>query len=138
MPGLRPYNTKQREAILSCIRSLGDAHVTAAQIAERCLDVGRTTVYRHLDRLTKDGTLRRYAADSVSGACYQYTGEDGCGESHYHLKCESCGKLEHLACEELSAVERHVLGKHAFLVNAQKTVLYGQCGDCLNQSFEGE
>lgn len=130
---MRTYNTKQREAILQYILSLGNVHVTAAQIAKHFtnLPVGRTTIYRHLDRLTEEGTLRRYTGDS--GACYQYIGSGDCCGTHFHLKCESCGKLEHLECETLSQIEKHVLCEHAFMVNAQKTVLYGKCGDCLAQ-----
>ena len=69
------YKTKQREAILGYIASLKDAHVTAAQIsqyfAKEALPVGKATIYRHLDKLTENGVLRRYVSDGISGACYQ-------------------------------------------------------------------
>ena len=133
------YNTKQRETILGYILSLGGAHVTAAQIVshfeKRAVPIGRATVYRHLDRLTESGKLRRYTTDGISGACYQYAGER-CGP-HFHLKCESCGELLHLECETLSGLERHVFDKHAFQVNTMKTVLYGRCGGCIQKVHGG-
>ena len=129
------YKTKQRQAILSYIVSLDGTHVTAAQIAahfeKEAAPIGKTTIYRHLDKLTESGVLRRYVTDGISGACYQYVGSgEDCGV-HLHLKCEDCGELLHLECEALSDLERHISANHAFQVNTMKTVLYGKCDDCL-------
>jgi Fur family ferric uptake transcriptional regulator len=132
------YNTKQRDAILDYIISLEGNHATAAQIVEyfikKNVSIGRTTIYRHLDKLTQSGIVRRYTTDGISGACYQYVGDKEICHTHLHLKCESCGKLQHLECETLYEIEQHVLGRHAFKVNALKTVLYGQCDHCLKKS----
>jgi len=132
------YNTKQREAILEFIISLDGAHVTAAQIAmhfeKKAAPVGRTTIYRHLDKLTEDGTLRRYVTDGLSGACYQYVENDKNNDACLHLKCDSCGELMHLECDALDELEHHISTKHAFQVNIMKTVLYGRCEDCLQKA----
>ena len=110
--------------------------MTAAQIADHfekeAFSVGRATIYRHLDKLTEGGNLRRYTTDGVSGACYQYM--DGVEDSrvHLHLKCEECGNLQHLPCDPLNELHRHILDKHDFEVNALKTVLYGKCSKCFN------
>jgi len=128
------YKTKQREAVLGYIMSLGGSHVTAAQIIRHFDDngarIGRTTVYRHLDRLTEGGRLRRFVTDGVSGSCYQYAGDETRNDTSLHLKCEGCGGLAHLSCEALDALERHVSDEHAFRINSAKTVLYGVCGEC--------
>ena len=131
------YNTKQQGAILDYIVSLDGAHVTAAQIvlhfSQEAAQIGRTTIYRHLDKLTERGKLRRYITDGVSGACYQFVrGSEMC-DGHLHLKCESCGELLHLECEALDELERHVFDEHAFQVNTYKTVLYGKCDGCLEK-----
>ena len=129
------YNTKQREAVLNYVISLDGVHVTAAQIVEyfekEAVPIGRTTVYRQLDKLTESGKLRRYTTDGVSGACYQYAGNSANCPVHLHLKCESCGELLHLECGAFTELERHVFDEHAFQVNALKTVLYGRCYNCL-------
>ena len=131
------YNTKQREAILNYIVSLENTHVTAAQITrhfeKEAVPIGKATIYRHLDKLTENGKLRRYVTDGISGACYQYVGSDDIGDAHLHLKCESCGELLHLECDALEDLERHVFNNHAFQVNTTKTVLYGMCDDCLQK-----
>lgn len=128
------YNTKQREAILSYLIQLSGEHVTAAQIASYFHEVetaiGRTTIYRHLDKMTESGDLRRYTTDGISGACYQFVDHPQNCPNHLHLKCETCGELKHLDCDMLHDIHHHVLNEHDFQINSLKTVLYGHCRDC--------
>ena len=128
------YNTKQREAILSYIVSLDGSHVTAANILEylasKGISISRPTVYRHLDRLTQNGKIRRYTTDGISAACYQYVDNEADCHAHVHLKCEDCGKLMHLECDKLNEIQKHLSNRHDFRVNSLKTVLYGQCDNC--------
>ena len=128
------YKTRQQKAILDYIVSLDDAHVTAAQVVEHFekekVVIGRTTIYRHLEKLTESGKLRKYITDGISGACYQHVEDAGDCSSHLHLKCEGCGKLQHLDCDMLEEIERHVFDEHAFRINGSKTVLYGNCDEC--------
>ena len=139
------YNTKQREMILNYIASLGGAHVTAAQILENFekdgVHIGRTTIYRHLDKLTEGRKILRYINDGVSGACYQYVGDGGnCGiegcRAHMHLKCETCGELLHLDCDMISEIQQHFCDVHAFRVNAYKLVIYGECDNCYQKGLD--
>jgi len=131
------YNTKQRELILEYIISLKDAHVTAAQIIEHfekeVSRIGRTTIYRHLDKLTESGKIRRYITDGITGACFQYVDDKENCHIHLHLKCESCGELQHLECNTLTEIQQHIFKRHSFEVNALKTVLYGKCVTCLSK-----
>ena len=132
------YNTRQRETVLNYIASLDGAHVTAAQIAEhfegKDIAISRTTIFRCLDKLTRDGTIRKYITDGISGACYQYASNTKICHAHFHLKCEDCEKLLHLECDKLSEIESHILNEHSFQVNAMKTVLYGKCDTCLKKA----
>ena len=125
------YRTKQQEAVLDYVASLEGTHVTAAQVVEHFekenIPIGRTTIYRQLEKLTDSGKLRKYITDGISGACYQHVENRGNCSTHLHLKCESCGKLQHLDCEMLGDIQQHVLDEHSFTVNALKTVLYGKC-----------
>ena len=128
------YNTKQSEAILNYIISLDGAHVTAAQIVKhfekKAAPIGRTTIYRHLEKLMESGKLRRYTTDGVSGTCFQYVSDGEECDTHFHLKCENCGELKHMECDMLGKLELHILKEHSFRINAFKTVLYGQCSTC--------
>lgn len=72
------YNTRQRIAVLNCLKSNG-GHLTAAQIADILRSngekAGLATIYRRLDKLVEMGLVRKYITDKV--ACYQYA-EGGC------------------------------------------------------------
>ncbi len=130
------YKTKQRENILSCIKSFDGAHFTADELARRLQDggfgVGKTTVYRCLDRMTGDGSVRKYLLGDKDSACYQYIA-GGCTE-HFHLKCTCCGKLIHAECEYLSKIAEHIGQHHGFEVNSSKTVFYGICLECKGEN----
>ncbi len=135
------YRTKQSKEILAVIEKYGDRHVTASMIKRKLEDQGSqvslATVYRQLEKLEDEGLIRKFFLDGKAAACFQYSGDDGrnCG-SHYHLKCEQCGKLIHLRCSLLDEVEEHVLRDHGFTLNPLKTVFYGLCAACSEKRKE--
>ena len=129
------YNTRQREAVLSYLASRMDLYVTASQIvsffALQSVSIGRTTVYRHLEKLVRSGAIRKYSFDGAVGACYKYVSESERESERYHLKCEKCGGVFDLSCNVVSDIARHIFERHDFQVNDMKTVFYGKCKDCL-------
>ncbi|MDD6344814.1 MAG: Fur family transcriptional regulator [Oscillospiraceae bacterium] len=129
------YNTRQKENLLKFLRENSSEHITVQKICNFMSNagtpVGTATVYRQLDKLVEQGTVRKYLLDGRSGACYQYTGNDSECCEHYHLKCIICGKLIHLDCEFLNNINSHILEHHGFVVDNSKTVFYGQCSECL-------
>lgn len=126
------YRTRQRELIEKTLKALGGKHITAEALTEQLdkngYSVGRTTVYRCLERLVEDGVAQKYTAIGES-ACYQYLGAADCVE-HFHLKCTGCGRLIHIECEQLSELASHITAEHGFRVDKLKTVLYGLCEEC--------
>lgn len=134
------YNTRQRQMIISCLKENSDRHMTADMLIKRLLQngvsVGRATVYRTLDKLCREGAVRRYELSVENSACYQYIdGNADCGE-HFHLKCECCGELIHLDCGHISKLSEHIEKEHAFKVDNAKTVLYGLCENCAAASMK--
>jgi Fur family ferric uptake transcriptional regulator len=135
------YRTRQGQIILDYMRTLGDSHVTAGQLASQLASrfageggagIGQTTVYRHLEKLLAQGKIRKYLLRDGEGSCYQYVeGGENCRE-HFHLKCEVCGELFHADCNLLEKIDRHLMAEHDFQINAFKTVLYGTCKKCLD------
>jgi Fur family ferric uptake transcriptional regulator len=129
------YHTRQGQGILDYMKSLRGVHVTINQIARHFEDaeeaVGQTTIYRHLEKLTAEGKIRKYVLQGDKSACYQYTGGRKNCREHFHLKCEICGSLIHADCNLLDRIERHLLGRHGFQINMLKTVFYGVCKKCL-------
>ena len=125
------YKTKQSEIVLSYLKQNSDSHLTANEIAMALSNqnVGKTTVYRHLEKLCRDGAVRKYILEEGDSACYQYIGDNAC-HSHFHLKCLSCNKLLHLECDHLSEIETHINAHHNFKVDSSRTVFYGICEEC--------
>lgn len=126
------YKTRQRAVIEQALKKNGDRHITVEELSEQLLQsgeaVGRTTVYRSLERLVEEGKAQKYTAIGES-ACYQYISGGECCE-HFHLKCVSCGKLIHIECRRLAALSEHIAAEHGFKVDMLKTVLYGLCEEC--------
>ena len=127
------YNTKQKSATEDYLRANSNRHFTVDSLL---LDlqgmgehIGRTTVYRTLERLVSEGKVSKYAQCPGESACYQYVGGDTCHE-HFHLKCEDCGRLIHLECGQIDELGAHIEQDHGFKLNKFKTVFYGVCGEC--------
>ena len=127
------YKTRQRTLIEQAV-SRSKGHFTVDSILEMLggagESVGRTTVYRCLEKLEKDGKVRKFSPSGNESCCYQAVNDaKECGE-HFHLKCIECGKLIHMECEHLDELCKHINTHHGFRVDALRTVLYGLCQDC--------
>ena len=130
------YRTKQQELLLCYLEEHKNEHFTAEDVrshfAQKEISMGTATIYRHLERMVAEGSLNKYVIDEHSAACFEYTG--GCTESsaeqHFHLKCEQCGALIHLECDELCQIRSHLFKSHGFVLNPLRTVLWGLCASC--------
>ncbi len=136
------YRTRQQELLLSYLRETKGRHFTAedvrAHFEKTSSAIGTATVYRHLEKLVADGMVTKYVIDEHSAACFEYVG-DSCHEEeeeHFHLKCEVCGALIHLECEELACISAHLKKDHGFTLNPFRTVFYGTCEKCQQKSLE--
>ena len=131
-----PYKTKQMTEILTFLKSVQGRHVTVNEICdffrEKGISVGTTTIYRHLEKMVKEGLAAKYVVDGSSSACFEYLGaEEHCHKtSCFHCKCEKCGKLIHLHCEDVVKLEQHLMESHGFQMDPCRTVFYGICEDC--------
>ena len=128
------YKTKQKDQIMNCLIQNKDRHITADEILEELNRekalVGKTTIYRYLDKLVSQGIVRKYIIEEGKRACYQYMEQNHACNEHYHLKCVDCGELFHLECDYLQQLDAHIRDRHHFKVDHSKTVLYGRCGSC--------
>ncbi len=128
------YKTKQKQAILNFLKNNRDNHVTVNDISvylenNNC-HVGITTIYRYLDKLLEQGTVRKYTVDNSTSACFQYVDPSKTCHEHFHLKCEVCGKLIHLHCSHISELCSHIFNDHGFKPDMMRTVFYGICSVC--------
>ncbi|MBO5564810.1 MAG: transcriptional repressor [Lachnospiraceae bacterium] len=142
---IRPkYKTKQREILLSYLQAASGGHITASDVCEyfrkQGASIGQATVYRQLESLVDEGLVNKYIIDSNSPACFEYVGKDAHeeGEVCFHCKCEKCGKLIHLHCDELEAIKDHLSGEHHFQLDPLRTVFYGICEECRKALSSGD
>jgi len=128
------YKTKQRENILKLLKENNGVHMTAEDVFEylktKGNSVGKSTVYRYLDKLVNEGKVKKFFVDEGVSACYQYYSKDCEFEVHYHLKCSQCGGLFHVDCHFLDDLSKHILNTHNFKIDCNKIVLYGECEAC--------
>jgi len=135
------YKTKQQELLFSYLREMQGQHFTAEDVRnhfdKKNISIGIATIYRQLEKLVAEGKIQKYFIDEHSAACFEYLGE-GCShqEEHFHLKCDICGKLIHLECEELATIKGHLESDHGFVLNPLKTVFYGICTECASKQKE--
>ncbi len=127
------YKTKQQTYIRQYLESKKDDYVTVNQIEkylkENNCAVGLTTIYRHLEKMEKDGIVAKIHVERYPGACFQYVGNSG-QEDCFYIQCESCGQVTKMQCHHLAGLYRHVNSEHHFTVNPQKTVFFGKCEKC--------
>lgn len=140
MPLTREYKTKQRQCILDCLKSLGDRHVTVDDVDDYLRSqggaVGKTTIYRYLDKLVEEGTVQKFVIADGKSACYQLLKKEADCRTHFHLKCVGCGRLIHLECGYLEELRSHIGENHHFSIDSSRTVFYGWCEDCLKKQKE--
>ena len=131
--------TRQRELLMQYFESVQGMHRTAADVCaylkQQGAQIGQSTIYRQLESLVDEGKLRKYIIDANSPACFEYAGEE-CEEEQppcYHCKCENCGKLIHLHCDEVAFMQTHLYEEHRFSLDPRRTVFYGLCEACMKE-----
>ena len=129
------YKTKQRDFLLKFLES-AEGHVTAADVCryveENGAPISKSTVYRQLESLVDEGVINKYIIDPNSPACFEFAGTHVHHEAEvcFHCKCEKCGKLIHMHCDELEEIGTHLLNEHKFKLDPMRTVFYGVCEEC--------
>ena len=126
------YNTKQSKLVYIFLENNPHKHFSAEEVYFALIsdgnNIGRTTVYRQLDKLCDEKKARKFFSGDNNACCYQFESEH-C-HNHYHLKCSSCGTLIHTECDFLDKLASHVFNDHQFRIDGSRTVLYGICEDC--------
>lgn len=127
------YHTKQQETVLNFFKENKENQFTADEAAKLLenKNVGKSSVYRIVSKLCETGVLKRFSGEKGKGAKYQFVGECGSCEEHFHLKCLKCGKLVHLE-NELSDTVLSLMQAHDFEVSEELTMLVGKCSNCKN------
>ncbi len=126
------YNTKQKQILINYLKANKNRHLSVAEIADGVKNsgVGKSTVYRKITELCDMGELRRFRGADGKSVVYQYMDSSKDCRNHFHLKCTGCGALQHLDCESVMVLNRHIKEQHGFQVDMGTTVIYGLCSTC--------
>ena len=136
------YNTRQKQLVFEAVRDNCDKQLSCDEItfilASNGTPVGKTTVYRQLEKFVNEGIVRKINAHNSKSFVYQYVDKNLDCDSHLHLRCTECGEYVHLGCDFISKVNEHIFLHHNFTVDNSHTEIVGICGKCSAERAEGD
>jgi len=123
--------TAQRRAILSVIET-ASKHLDASQILRkaRALDnsVDRSTVYRTLDLLKRQGLIDELDLMHLKGEGHYY--ERKLGRDHIHMACLRCGKITEFVSETFESLKNQLERDCRFHIVVSRLEVGGYCAAC--------
>jgi Fur family ferric uptake transcriptional regulator len=127
--GTRVRGTRQAEAVSLALDSLPgfcSAQQIYARLREQGEQVGLTTVYRHLQVLTEDGTVDTIR--DISGeTLYRRCRTDA---HHHHLTCRNCGTSVEVEGRAVERWAEQVAAEAGFTDVGHTVELFGLCPAC--------
>lgn len=129
------YNTQQKSLLTEFLEEHSDRPYTIEELAEELKTEysekapGKSTLYRLINKLVAEGTVKRFVKGNSRHFLYQLAGGEEC-HHHLHLKCMTCGKLLHMNHEQSEAVMTAILGSSSFEVDREQTTIFGRCAEC--------
>lgn len=124
--------TGQRRAVMEVIMAR-PAPFTSSDLLEdmrqQAPGIGRATVFRTLDLLSRLGVVQRIHTDADGGPCHAYLACDT--SHHHHLICNRCGMVTDFTEDtELDALVRKIEKRTNFQVESHRLELVGLCPTC--------
>ncbi|MFC1926235.1 Fur family transcriptional regulator [Chloroflexota bacterium] len=123
--------TPQRRLIVDAIHD-AEAHLSAEEIVAyvqaRMPEVHKSTIYRTLDLLEKNGCVFKSELDNHS--IYHHA-EEG---HHHHMVCSKCNRT--IECDEdlFTTIEKSLAEKYGFHVEFRHLVMSGLCKECKSKN----
>ena len=124
------YRTEQKELLTAYLRLHPDRQFTVGELVQALSGegtIGTSTVYRLMNRLTEEGTVRRFMVGRT--VYYQATRGSAC-HRHLHLKCTACGEMLHLSAALTEFLCRQIEASNRFRLDGDATLLFGTCAAC--------
>lgn len=123
--------TPQKRVILEELKKT-KRHPTAEElyqkVKERLPEISIGTVYRNLEILTSQGEAQKI---TNGGRKKRY---DGNSLSHYHIKCNRCGKVDDLPEDIVEFIKKEMQFNCDYEVTGYNLFFYGICPDCKNKT----
>lgn len=132
---LAQYNTQQKTILTEFLTKHADRPFMIEELADELAKEypekppGKSTLYRLINKLVEEGTVKRFVKGNSRHFLYQLAGGEDC-HHHLHMKCTECGKLLHMNHEQSEAVMTAIFGGSSFEVDREQTTIFGKCADC--------
>lgn len=125
--------TNARLTVLQVIEDLG-GHVTSAEVLDGVAaaddSIGRASVFRTLDLLTRLGIVRPTYVDSSHTPNYVLL-PDG---HHHHIICNHCGKVIEFDDCDLDALTQQLERRYDIAITGHLLEFYGTCAACADDA----
>ena len=120
--------TKSIKALLQVFENNESAISVVQLVDELKEEMNKTTVYRALDRMEKEGILHSFSGKE--GLKWYAKCKDSCNSSehkdiHPHFQCSDCGKTTCIS------VDLSIPSVQGYNISTAEVLLIGQCPDCL-------
>ena len=127
------YSPRQKRELLRFLEERSLQHFSVDDVVfemrEKGEKIGRSTVYRALELLAEQGSVRKYPG--VQGITqYQHVKDAARCDDHFHMMCSRCGNLMHVDCALMRGMSEHLMKDHGFLLDPRETILVGVCEKC--------
>lgn len=119
--------TKQRQIILDALMQV-TSHPTAddlyQMVRKRLPRISLGTVYRNLETMAERGIIQKL---EVGGTQKRF---DGNAATHYHVRCQRCGRVDDLDLALKCEVEKEAAMKTQFKILRHRLEFTGLCPEC--------
>ncbi len=119
--------SKQKEAIRRVVMETNchpNADWVYEQVKSEIPNISMGTVYRDLRLLANAGEIQQL---DIVGTASRF---DGNTKSHYHFRCERCGRIYDLDEAVDQSIEEKVARKTGFKITGHRLELFGLCSQC--------
>ena len=124
--------SRQREAILEVIKNT-KCHPTAdwvySEVRKVIPNISLGTVYRNLSMLSENGTIKKL---NIGTSVEHF---DGNPINHYHVMCESCGRIDDIEAEPLGQLNKWASEVFGGEIKEHYTMFVGRCSKCKNENI---
>lgn len=126
-------NTEQRRVILQELAKV-DTHPTAndvyQMVRKRLPHISLGTVYRNLEILSQTGKIKTI---ELAGKEKRF---DGRTDTHYHVRCVKCGRLEDVPIQIIPNIDEALKGLTGYRILGHRLEFVGVCPRCSEQNSE--
>lgn len=120
-------NTKQKSIIIDTLKK-DKTHPTIKKlynnITKKSSTMGQATVYRTINKLLKDGKIKRII--DMNGIDHY----DANSISHYHLECKKCHNIIDIYDNGYDQVIKNIEEKYSVKIDGSNILFEGVCSSC--------